>query len=211
MKPTKSRIGEKNPLLSVKVHILKTSSSYIHVSLSKAITIKIKWKSTTLNETAENFCLIAWQHYIICSCSSAISKANVSLVQLNTWKCWEQQLPCFSSTSRMSVLLKVCQKMWWWCSCYCGSKDNCPPPLLFPFFHLPHHLSCLDSIPSALTLHAIVWTSFLSSSATSASSSLPCSSSHPIVTLQLCLHIFSITWSVSLLSTSLSDIGHGLS
>lgn len=80
-----------------------------------------------------------------------------------------------------------------------------------PLLSSPHHLSCLDSIPSALTLHAIVWTSFLSSSATSASSSLLCSSSHPIVTLQLCLHIFSITWSASLLSTSLSDIGHGLS
>lgn len=87
---------KRNAPLSVKVHILGTSSSYIHVSLSKAITIKIKWKSVTLNETAENFCLIAWQYYVICSCSSAISKANVSLVKLNTWKCWEQQLLCRS-------------------------------------------------------------------------------------------------------------------
>lgn len=87
MKPTKSRIGEKEPLLPVKVHILKTSSSYIHVSLSKAIAIKIKWKS-----------VIKWNSWeLLLDCLTA-------LYYLFLFICYQQSKREFSKVKHMKML-----------------------------------------------------------------------------------------------------------
>lgn len=73
---------------------------------------------------------------------------------------------CFLSTSP-EFLSEVCQKTRYWCSCYCWSKGNCPPPFLCPVFHLLHHLSSLNSVPSTLALNPSFRAFILSSSAAS--------------------------------------------